>query len=149
MGWVWGLGSAGTPAAETESLGRSLGWPEPDMEKAEGSFQKCCPNLPGLPSASGWLPSAGLAWAPHLSMWGRWNSYERNKRSPINDRNPFSQGVGKVTRDHVSRMPGPVVCAQELPDCSGKPWLHPKFPPLSESPSTLAHRCSSSSLLGS
>lgn len=35
---MWGLGSAGTPAAETESPGRSLGRPEPDGEKAEGSF---------------------------------------------------------------------------------------------------------------
>ena len=41
MGWVWGLGSVGTPAAETGSPGLSPGQPEPargGVEKVEGSM---------------------------------------------------------------------------------------------------------------
>ena len=38
MGWVWGLGSAGTLAAETGSPGLSPGQPEPVGEKVECSM---------------------------------------------------------------------------------------------------------------
>lgn len=71
MCWVWGLGS---PAAEMESPDRFLGQPEPEGGESGMLFPEMpfspgpsvLRHLLGLPDAPGPLPSARLAWTPHL-----------------------------------------------------------------------------------
>lgn len=67
MGWVWGLGAAGIPAAETGSPGLSPGQPEPVGEKAGRSFQNTVLSKPLSPTTSG---AALCPWSASLCPTG-------------------------------------------------------------------------------